>query len=123
MPNSPKTPEEIVAAYQNDAIMKEYGMTVATGDAESAAFYRKVVSESRFAYCIFASSSIIEHIGTLPMDKRHYLMDATFHVVPYGDFSQLLVIHATFIDKVRLSSSFFLVFTVSSQIHKCMSPL
>lgn len=113
MPNAPKTPKEIVAAYQNDVIMKEYGMTVASGGVESAAFYRNVVSENAFAYCIFASPTIIEKIAALPIENRHYLMDATFRVVPYGDFNQLLVVHATFMEKVL---TFVFIFDLISSI-------
>lgn len=102
MPNSPKTAAEIIAAYANSSIMTEYGMSAASGGVDSTAFFRKVVTENQFAYCIFASQAIIDQVATLPPENRHYSMDATFRVVPYGDFNQLLVIHATFIDKVHI---------------------
>lgn len=100
MPNPPKTPDEIVAAYNKAEIMHSYGMTLESGGIKGTPFFRKVVSEPGFAYCIFASQFIIDRIATLPPDDRHFLMDGTFRVVPYGDFYQLLVIHVKFIEKV-----------------------
>lgn len=100
MPNPPKTASEIVAAYENAEIMQEYGTSVAIGEAQINPFYRNVVSERRFAYCIFASQAIIDRIAVLPIANRRYLMDGTFRVVPYGDFNQLLVIHITIMEKV-----------------------
>lgn len=99
MPPSPKTPAEIVAAYEIENIMKNYGMTAAAGGVEATAFYRKTYSNPQFAYCIFASEYIAERVAELEPNRRHFFMDGTFRVVPYGDFSQLLVIHAAFFDK------------------------
>lgn len=99
MPKSPKSPAEIVAAYENQTIKENYGMTLAGGGVEPSAFYRKTFANEKFAYCIFASQFICDKVAELDEDRRHFLMDGTFRVVPYGDFKQLLVMHATFFDK------------------------
>lgn len=99
MPPSPKTPDEIVASYKNEIIMANYGMTKTAGGVTSTAFYRKTYSNSQFAYCIFASKPIVDKVAELEPHRRHFFMDGTFRVVPYGDFSQLLVIHAAFFEK------------------------
>lgn len=99
MPPSPKTAADIVAAYQNQNILSNYGMAVAAGGVEASLFYRKTYSEAQFAYCIFASQYIADRVAELEPARRHFFMDATFRVVPYGDFSQLLVIHASFFEK------------------------
>lgn len=100
MPPSPKTVAEILAAYENKDILDAYGSTINAGDLPSTVFYRKLHSETQFAYCIFASQAIVDRINELPKDRRHFFMDATFRVVPYGEFNQLLVIHVSFLEKV-----------------------
>lgn len=37
----------------------------------------------------------------IPVNKRHYLIDGTFKIVPYGCFKQLLVIHLGKFDTVH----------------------
>lgn len=86
--------------------MTTYGMTVNAGGVESSAFYRKVYSEPQFAYCVFASESIINRVAELPDERRHFHMDATFRVVPYGEFNQLLVIYASFFEKKKRFRSY-----------------
>lgn len=81
--------------------MATYGMSINGGGIESTPFYRKEHSEKGFAYCIFASQSIINRVVELPQDRRHFFMDGTFRVVPYGEFKQLLVIHISFFEKVK----------------------
>lgn len=105
MPPSPKSAAEIVAAYENEEILRLYGMSLAGGGVESAPFYRKVYSCDQFAYCIFASHYIIQQIKDL--EQHHIHMDGTFRVVPYGQFTQLLIMHITFFDKVHFSRLFF----------------
>lgn len=103
MPPPPKTFAEIVAAYENAKIMETYGSTIQFGDVPSTPFYRKLYSERQFAYCVFASQGIIDHMNTLPSERRDFFMDGTFRVVPYGAFNQLLVVHVAFLEKVRIS--------------------
>lgn len=67
-----------MAAYQKPDIMATYGTTVQGAFLEGTAFYRKVHSETNFAYCIFASEAIINRISELPEDRRHFFMDAMY---------------------------------------------
>lgn len=85
--------------------MTEYGMTLATPLAESTQFYRGVIIEQNFAYCIFAFQRIISEIEQIAPERRHYYMDGTFKVVPFGAFNQLLIIYIEFFGKVCFSLS------------------
>lgn len=106
LPSSPCTPLEIQQNFLLPDIMKEYGNAIAIGNDEPIPFYRCVSIEQEFAYCIFASQRIIDEIAKLPEERRHYYMDGTFKVVPFGDFNQLLIIYAEFFQKVK----FFVLF-------------
>lgn len=67
-------------------------------------FFRKVHVSDEFAYAVFASQNIVELIMKyIPEHRRKYLMDATFRIVPYGEFKQLLVIHIEYIEMVILN--------------------
>lgn len=101
MPASPNTPLDIANNFKIESIMKEYGMTMPiTVTDQMTPFFRTVQIEDDFAYCVFASQRIINEIELLPEDSRHFYMDGTFKVVPYGSFNQLLIIYAEFFQKV-----------------------
>lgn len=100
MPSSPQTSAEVASAFENEVIMHTFGMTVPSGGVPANAFYRTVFSNTNFAYCVFASQPIINRVAEMPQERRHYFMDGTFRVVPFGSFNQLLVIHASFFEKV-----------------------
>lgn len=102
MPASPTTPQEISENFKKEEIMREYGMTISTPTTESTPFFRGVIVEHDFAYCIFASQRIIDEINHLPEESRHYFMDGTFKVVPFGKFNQLLIIYIEFFQKVDI---------------------
>lgn len=102
MPVTPNSPAEIKANFQNEDIMAEFGMTQATPTHPSSAFFRDVVVERDFAYCIFASQQIIDEIEQLAPERRNYYMDGTFKVVPYCSFNQLLIIYCEFFQKVYI---------------------
>lgn len=103
MPASPSTPQEIAANFEKEDIMREYGMTTGTPQCESTPFFRGVIIEEEFAYCVFASQRIIDEINQLPPENRHYYMDGTFKVVPFGRFNQLLIIYFEFFHKVNIN--------------------
>lgn len=130
MPQSPKTPEEIIAAFANVDIMNTYGMTMGGvalypigGEADDengvgakpTRFLKYVYACTKFAYTIFASDPIIHALQSLPEDRRHIYMDGTFKIVPNGQFSQLLVIHCEFYGKV--SRSLISIFHFISFLH------
>lgn len=55
-----------------------------------------------FSYCIFSSKKIIRMIEEkMDVKDRHYFIDGTFKVVPFGCFTQLLVIHVGKFDTVH----------------------
>lgn len=86
--------------FEIPEIMNEYGTTHGTLTEAATPFYRGVVCEDNFAYCIFASEHIIKQIKDIPAERRHYYMDGTFKVVPFGAFNQLLIIYIEFFGKV-----------------------
>lgn len=107
LPPNPKSPAEVIESFNLPAIIETYGMTIAAFGKESMPFFRKVHIDEDFAYAIFASQPIIDEVLKLDEERRHFYLDGTFKVVPYGQFSQLLVIYAEFFEKVYLLFSFF----------------
>lgn len=83
--------------------MKNYGMTKHDNiDMPSTPFYKQTYECKEFSYCIFASDNIINGIiSNIPIDRRHYLMDATFKVVPFSPFRQLLIIYVEYRSNVN----------------------
>lgn len=57
---------------------------------------------------MFASDTIIAQITELPSEQRHIAMDGTFKVAPNSEFTQLLIIHVEFLQKVF--NFFYLVY-------------
>lgn len=97
MPPSPKTAVEVERHYRDKKTMNDFGTSLFTNDeipTLPTKFYRCVHKCDSFSYCIFASPSIIYHIEReIDVKRRNYLLDATFKVVPLGEFNQLLIIH------------------------------
>lgn len=101
---SPNTVKEIIAAYAQENVMREYGMTKHN---ERRAFYKHAHEDENSAFVIFASDTIIDLIKeNIEVKNRRYLMDATFKVVPYNksNFKQFLVIHVEYLNKVSVIS-------------------
>lgn len=66
-------------------------------------FFRFVHKCDTFSYCVFASQAIINKIEqNIDVQRRHYLMDATFKVVPLGEFNQFLIIHIEYMEMVKI---------------------
>lgn len=80
-------------------VYEEFGMT--KHDAKLP-FFKHAFANDKFSYCVFASETIIGFIKTIPDGDRRYLMDATFKVVPFSVFTQLLVIHIEYLDKASI---------------------
>lgn len=103
---SPNTVKEINEAFSQDNVLKEYGMT---RHNEKRVFFKTAYEDDNTAFCIFASDTIIDLIKqNIDVDKRCYLMDATFKVVPYNNsnFKQFLIIYVEYLGKVRI---FFII--------------
>lgn len=98
LPKAPLRFAAVAEVYANEDILKMYGMTV--NPRGSKLFYKNVFSSEQFSYCVFASDVIIDGIKTIPVERRHYLMDATFKVCPFGEFKQLLIIYIGYLERV-----------------------
>lgn len=93
LPPSPKDIEEIEEAFENETVKRLYGQTMHTENVEKNTFYRTTYKCAEFGYSVFASQRIIDLIAAnFAEDKRKYLMDATFSIVPLL-FMQLLIIY------------------------------
>lgn len=101
---SPKTIDEINECFQDEYVIDEYSISMFKPE-EKKLIFKHAFECKDYSYCIFASDAIInmmtEHI---PENTRILYLDATFKVVPLGDFSfkQLLIIHIDYLDKVSI---------------------
>lgn len=100
VPKAPSTAHEIKNAFDRPDIFEFYGKTDHSDSREI--LFDNVYDGNDFAYCIFSSKKIIGLIEKhIPVKERNYLIDATFSIVPYGCFSQLLIIHVAKFDTVH----------------------
>lgn len=92
VPKAPKSVDDIQKAFQKKDIYEFYCKTDHENSRE--VFFDYLYECDDFSYCIFSSKKIIQLIQSKTgINDRHYLIDATFKVVPYGPFTQLLIIH------------------------------
>lgn len=94
-PKTPKNVEEISDAFKKPEIMKEFGFNLRGTDR----FYMDTIEiSSSSMFTIFVSHQVVAMIeDNIPPNDRHYLMDATFDVVPVGlGYYQLLIIYIQF---------------------------
>lgn len=100
IPNTLENVEDIKLAFQNEKIMEVFGMSM---EDEPKQFYRVAVEESSYSYCIFSSQSMIDLIKNhIAIERRRFLMDATFKIVPKSSFYQLLIIYVEYVEKVSI---------------------
>lgn len=97
LPKNPTTCAEISNAFESANIMNSIGRPQHVGNA---IFFNGVVQEDDFSFCVFSSRFIMNMIESHIDNSRHYLLDATFKVVPVGPFNQLLIFYVNYIDKV-----------------------
>ncbi|XP_033250714.1 uncharacterized protein LOC117189746 isoform X2 [Drosophila miranda] len=98
LPKPPSSAENVLEAFLDENIMNRFGIT--KGNTANQ-FYKKVYASSSFAYCIFSSDKVITLMqANIPEHNRHYLIDATFKVCPFGDFKQLLIIYIKYLQKI-----------------------
>lgn len=94
---SPKTPLEVIEAFQIESIWANYGLS--RHKKQPRPFFKACISEPEFAYCIFASEAIMQGINdNISAGQRRYLIDGTFKVVPLGCFNQLIVIYIQYLE-------------------------
>lgn len=97
LPTNVANVTEILTAYSNEEIMQNYGVTT-----NGERFFKAAFTCDEFEYCIFASDAVIAGIqDRIPVERRSYLMDATFKICPYGTFNQILIIYACYLDTVK----------------------
>lgn len=98
LPKNAPDVESILRAYDDPDYMEKYGTTVS-----GKHFFRHGYSCEQFSYCIFASEEIIELFQTaIPIERRHFLMDATFKICPFGRFNQILIIYVSYLELVNM---------------------
>lgn len=97
-PVSPKTIKEIVQLFGQDHIMQQFGVTK---HDQPLPFFHGAFEEADFGFCVFVSRTTIDLITkSIEPSRRHYLMDATFKIVPVGPFKQFLIIYVEYIEHV-----------------------
>lgn len=83
---------EIREAFNRSEIFNVYCQSNHENNREI--FFDQLFEGLDFSYCIFSSKKIIELIEVkIDESERHYLIDGTFKVGPFGCFSHLMVIH------------------------------
>lgn len=91
LPKNAPDVESILLALEDADFMQKYGTTVS-----GKRFFE-------FSYCVFASDEIIEEYeAAIPVERRQFLMDATFKICPFGQFNQILIIYIAYLDSVNI---------------------
>lgn len=96
MPRAPTTAKEVATYFGFENVMQAYGM------CDDTPFSKTAYECAQFSYALFVCDPTVNIIKSLPHDQRHFMIDATFKIVPYGEFTQLLIMHVRYIDKVEL---------------------
>lgn len=89
-PKQPFTAQEIIRDFQHKEIMIRFGYNLSGNDR----FYINTVHiPDEYSFSIFASIQSIKLMGeVIATNKRNFLLDGTFKVVPRSEFYQLLII-------------------------------
>lgn len=105
LPEPPKSFIAIDELFQQEHIMKNYGVTC---HDEPRQFFKGNYFSDAFSYCVFASETNIQIMTEkIPVHKRNLLMDATFASVPSDPgFTQLLVIYVEYFKEVKYTYQF-----------------
>lgn len=112
LPKNPTSVEEIVAAFNDEAIAKTYGRTLHKDN--NFAFYDGAIETKKYSFCVFSSKETVRLIEeNIPMSEREILMDATFRIVPVGPFKQLLILYIRRYKKVCFYLLFLFVLLIS----------
>lgn len=100
VPKAPQNVQEIREAINRTDIFDTYCKTNHMDRREI--FLDHLYEGKDFSFCIFSSKKIIQEIEkNIDVKDREYFIDGTFKVVPYGCFSQLLIIHIGRFDTVH----------------------
>lgn len=100
VPKAPQNVKEIREAINRTDIFDMYCKTNHIDKRDI--FLDHLYDGADFSYCIFSSKKIINEIEKhIDVKDREFYIDGTFKVVPYGGFSQLLIIHIGRFDTVH----------------------
>lgn len=95
LPPPPKNAMQINDVFAMQNVFEEFGVSKHT---HKHPFFKHAFECNDF------SQTTIDLIDTnIPIANRRYLMDATFKVVPFSVFKQLLVVYVEYLDKVFIS--------------------
>lgn len=104
---SPTNGAEIIKVFSDEALIKLFGNTK---HDEPELFYRGTLVHENYTCTFFFSEKIRQIIvENIPADRRKYLMDATFKIVPVGCFRQILIIYVEYLEHVRFQTNFSMV--------------
>lgn len=90
MPKNPENVEAINEAFEDANIFKVFGQTAHKVDPER--LFDGAIRKETHSFCVFSSKKIIKMVEE-NVDEYHVLMDATFKIVPIGQFQQLLILY------------------------------
>jgi hypothetical protein len=100
-PSSPLNAASVTESFQLGNVNRIFGQSRHDVPRQ---FYKGSLVKPSFECTFFASESIIEIIKTsIPKGKRQYFLDATFKIVPFGSFKQILILYVEYIGKVLVS--------------------
>lgn len=86
--------------------MNSFGMSA---HDEPENFFDDAIRKKEHAFVVFSSKRIIRLIEKLPLEDINVLMDATFRIVPIGEFKQLLVLYTRIQYEVTFDGVLFVV--------------
>lgn len=79
-------------------------------------FFKTAYECKSFPYVISSSDNIIKGIKTnIPVERRKFLMDATFTVCPLGPYNQLLIVYIEHLEETTP----FLFILMSRKTQRC----
>lgn len=100
VPPAPQTIEDVTKQFDRPEIFDSYGKSKHADGHET--FLDYIHNGSDYKFMIFSSKRIIKLIQkNIQQKDRKYMIDATFYIVPYGCFKQLLIIHIEKFDTVH----------------------
>lgn len=101
-PESPKNVQEIIEYFKHPSIVSTTAQTLRKSGEPSTPFYKHAYECTDFSICLFASDDVLNIIETISVDRRMYFADGTFRIVPYGEFSQILLLAVDICGQVRI---------------------
>lgn len=99
----------MASLLKDEEIFDNYGQTL----NKKHPFYVNSVVNEEYAFHIFASFAAIELVEkNIPPEKRNYLLDGTFKIIP-SNLSQLLIVSIEYKNDVNIETFFAFISCVS----------